>query len=186
MTLQERVLEALGEKALKPQALYTALSGELASAIDFALRGLMKSGIVTLKLGRYQRARLGSHRSLSQTPVSQQPQDARDEQRRCRRCKTWKAVAEFAGDAARICASCKRPSGRPPKNRLSVDAAAAVLAKPKQQITVSARILQALQNRQVELAAAIEAAEADLASKREELLDLVQFLNWIAARTGAS
>jgi hypothetical protein len=51
-------------------------------------------------------------------------------------------------------------------------------------ITLSSRILKALEGRQTELAAAIEAAEADVAGKREELADLAQFLNWVNSHTG--
>lgn len=56
MTLQERILEALGEHALKPRALYDHFLNDLPASVDFALRGLMKGGQVTFELGHYQRS----------------------------------------------------------------------------------------------------------------------------------
>lgn len=57
MTLQERVLEALGERALTPKALYLAMSNDSAPAIDCALGALMRGNYVTFELGHYQRTK---------------------------------------------------------------------------------------------------------------------------------
>lgn len=62
MTLQEKILEALGERALPGRALYQALSGENAAAVDVALGQLLKRGLVTKELGAYQRAK---HRGIT-------------------------------------------------------------------------------------------------------------------------
>lgn len=56
MTPQEKILEALGERALTGRALYQALSGENAAAVDAALSQLLKLGVVTKDLGHYQKA----------------------------------------------------------------------------------------------------------------------------------
>lgn len=66
VTLQEKILEALGERALPGCALYQALSGENAAAVDVALGQLMKRGLVTKELGAYQRA---NHRGPVPAPV---------------------------------------------------------------------------------------------------------------------
>ncbi len=51
-------------------------------------------------------------------------------------------------------------------------------------ITVSERLTRALEQRRIDLTRASETEEADLAPKREELADLVQFVNWLATQTG--
>ena len=58
MTLQERVLEVIGQKALTARALFQALTGEQPAAIECALTGLLKQGVITLELGHYQLSRL--------------------------------------------------------------------------------------------------------------------------------
>lgn len=59
MTLQERILEVLGEKALPPAMLYGKLKGESAALVDAALSALMRNGAVTRELGHYQRGKAG-------------------------------------------------------------------------------------------------------------------------------
>jgi hypothetical protein len=204
MTLQERVLEALGEKALKPQALYSAMSGENVTAVDAALQALLKRGVVSFELGHYQRSGLTSKvvvAKMEATPaalapasplVRRGPGRPPNPTRCCKRCGVDKPLEEFPDSnlpgvgKLRTCRACMRRlhserGGRPPKEKATETAPTTLARQP---ITVSARILKALEGRQMELAAAIEAAESDLASKREELLDLVQFLGWLETQTG--
>lgn len=204
MTLQERVLEALGEKALKPQALYGAMSGENITAVDAALQALLKRGAVSFELGHYQRSGLASKvvvkvEAPRVAPATSMPQPAQPRRGRppsptrcCKRCGIDKPIEEFPDSnlpgkgKLRTCRACMRRlhaerGGRPPKERAQ-EAAPTVV--PKQPIIVSTRIVQALEQRRMDLAASIERAAADIAGKREELADLVQFLNWLATQTG--
>lgn len=206
VTLQERVLEALGEKALKPQALYTALSGESPSGIEDALRDLMKRGIVSLALGHYQRA-VGARKSAA-TPIAQVPLPSaalpaqtqnKELTKREREIYelvegglTAEEIAKRLGTTrsnvyAHSCVARKKlratPSLRASKSKpREVPVTGAPV--PKQSVVISTRIIQAFEGHRRELTAAIEALEADIASKREELLDLAQFLNWLATQTG--
>ncbi len=189
MTLQERVLEALGEKALTPRTLYAALSGELASAIDFALGALMKRGAVTLELGHYHRTNSGVSQSADK--LSKREREIWD---LVSSGHTNKQVAERLGISpanvsVTLCSARRRlginaPAPRAPSGADAPKPNVAPAPAAKQPISVSRRVLQGLERRRAELAATIEAAEAEITVKREELLDLVQFLNWVATQTG--
>lgn len=58
MTLQERILEALGERAVPCQAIYRTLKGDQPCEIDLALSALLKRGAITRELGHYQRGKV--------------------------------------------------------------------------------------------------------------------------------
>lgn len=132
MTLQERILEALGEHALEPASLYKAMSGDLASAVDFALRGLLKTCQVTFELGRYQRAStrgkmraestspaapagpLAKPTPSSPAPVAAAPaRQGEPATKRCRRCGERKPLTEFPSFQSRGCKACVKRIGRP-------------------------------------------------------------------------
>lgn len=133
MTLQERILEALGEKALKPRVLYQVLSGENSAAVDAAVSGLMRRGSITLELGHYERARNPvpaprntlepapaaavrlSARPSREGPVAATPASAPiPVAQQCKRCGAPKLIEEFArsnlpsGGYLKTCKACMR------------------------------------------------------------------------------
>jgi hypothetical protein len=55
MTLQERVLEALGANGLTPKQLYARMATDSPVAVDFAIRGLVRDNRMTLADGYYRR-----------------------------------------------------------------------------------------------------------------------------------
>jgi DNA-binding CsgD family transcriptional regulator len=71
MTLQERIQEALGEKAVPRNAIYGLLKGDQAASIDGELSMLLKRGAVSFELGCYQR--INGHEHPLRQPVPQAP-----------------------------------------------------------------------------------------------------------------
>lgn len=55
MNLRERVLEAIGPKGVRAQALYARLCGESPAILDCALAALLRAGLLELRGGEYRR-----------------------------------------------------------------------------------------------------------------------------------
>jgi DNA-binding CsgD family transcriptional regulator len=139
MTPAEKILEALGEKALQPRALWAALKNEQPAAIEAALSMLQRSGQITFELGHYQRgnvkkplpppsALISIPQRLETVVVdAHEPpplKRASPGRRYCPRCRKVKASAEFAGPGARACEGCAKPVGRPSRGEIPAPAPA--------------------------------------------------------------
>lgn len=186
MRLQERILEALGEHALKPRALYDALSPASPAEIDCGLGALRRARKVSFELGFYQRTEyprgspptgeqaLPPAASTATIAAAGGPETA---MRRCRRCGHPKPLAAFPlshlgnGSRLKTCDTCmqsivKRPRG--PRKKIG-----AVAVAPPIPSAIVERLLKPLHE---QLVVTVETLERDLKERREQLRDVEQLI----------
>lgn len=204
MTLQARILEALGEHALKPRALYEALSTDSPAAIDCGLGALLRARKVSLEFGFYQRrdkrAQLtaasteSTHEAAPESPQqtvtvpvvadSKADSKADPEMQRCRRCTIRKLLTDFPlsnlgnGSRLKTCTACMAVivrKPRGPRKQTTLGAAAARSAGTERAIP-PAIVDRLLKPLHKELLTAVETLERDLAERRGQLRDVEELI----------
>lgn len=141
MSLQTRILEALGDNPLRPHSLHRAMAGESSAGVEAALSGLLKAGIITFELGMYQRARNVSVATVTgrdrgnpvaaaaiaalraaPKPVPAPAAAAPLATQRCKKCGEEKLLSEFQPSnlgGGIYLKTCKRCAGRKPNVAIS-------------------------------------------------------------------
>ena len=179
MTLQERILEVLGEGALDGKALYSNLSGELPSAVDFALRGLMRDGKVKQTDGTYLRpdvVRVIEHPAVTELMAAVYGAPPVPITVKCRRCKSPKPLEAYGMDRdglrLKTCLSCQATTAAKRSNTVPV-------VIPKR--TFSPGFIARAIERQTEAAKLVQQKCNELSEARQKLVDaeeLVRIATW--------
>lgn len=157
MTLQDRILEALGANGLTPKQLYAHFASDLATAVDFAIRGLVKDARMALVNGVYQRMVAAEHVVVDGdlivtvgplvpmavqsgpviAPIAPGPATAvlasHAPMRKCRRCQKSKPLTDYAlkspSGTSRLL-TCQRCWDDEAQRALKIEAAKAVPSLP--------------------------------------------------------
>lgn len=180
MTLQERILEVLGEGALDGKALYRNLSGELPSAVDFALRGLMRDGKVKQTDGVYLRpdiVRVIEHPAVIELVAAVYGAPPVPITVKCRRCKSPKPLEAYGMDRdglrIKTCLVCR---------------AAMQVKRPKLVVgdrqTFPPSLIARWIERQTQAAKRVQAACEALSAARQELADIEETVRIMTTRGG--